>query len=188
MATINFITGNPHKALEVKHILSEYNIEVRVVNYPKIEIQSDTLEKIACYAALQAAIALNIPVVVEDSGLFICSLNGFPGPYSAYVYKTIGLKGVLKLMENVKDRRAKFVCVVAYAEPGGYIKLFKGKAEGYISYTIRGKGGFGYDPIFIPVEFGNKTYAELTLNEKCSISHRGKAFRKFAKWFTSERR
>lgn len=124
---------------------------------------------------------LKKPLVLEDSGLYINALKGFPGPYSSYVFKKIGNEGILKLMRSVKDRTAKFVCVVAFAHPKYGIRLFKGEVKGKISLEVRGSKGFGFDPIFIP-EGSNKTFGEMDINEKNMFSHRSKAFKQFFQW------
>jgi XTP/dITP diphosphohydrolase len=127
-----------------------------------------------------------LPIIVEDAGLFIGALNGFPGPYAAYAYKTIGNRGLLRLMENVENRKAEFQSVVAYfdAEPKSPI-CFKGEVAGEIVKEERRgdcKSGFGFDPIFKPASC-NKTFAEMSLTEKNKYSHRAKAFRNFAEWY-----
>ncbi|RLG77468.1 MAG: non-canonical purine NTP pyrophosphatase, RdgB/HAM1 family [Thermoprotei archaeon] len=182
---IPFVTKNEHKVAEANIVLKKYGVEVYPVNLKKIEVQSESLEKIAALAAKIAYRKLRMPVVVEDAGLFIDALSGFPGPYSSYVYKTIGIKGVLKLMEGISDRSAKFRAVVALAYSGG-VKLFKGVVKGIISLEAKGTKGFGFDPIFIP-EGHAKTFAELGTEEKCSVSHRGKAFEQLGKWIVENK-
>jgi XTP/dITP diphosphohydrolase len=113
------------------------------------------------------------------------ALKGFPGPYAAYVYKTISNPGMLKLMENVKDRAATFRSVIAYYDGRGEPVCFEGEATGRISYDeIWGnlKTGFGFDPIFQPMG-SEKTFAEMTIEEKNGFSHRANAVRKFAGWY-----
>ncbi|RLF24381.1 MAG: non-canonical purine NTP pyrophosphatase, RdgB/HAM1 family [Thermoprotei archaeon] len=179
---VNLVTGNPHKVKEASISLREFNIEVRMLKVRKVEIQSDNLANIASFAALEAAKEVGMPVVVEDAGLFIEALNGFPGPYSSYVYKTIGVQGILKLLDGINQRNAYFLSVVAYATPQGRCFTFEGRVYGVISKEPRGSGGFGFDPIFIPNEGDGRTFAEMTTEEKCALSHRGKAFRKFGAW------
>jgi XTP/dITP diphosphohydrolase len=185
-----FVTGNKHKVIEAEAVLREFGIRVKPISIArKIEIQHDSLEEIARFAAVEAYKQVGAPVLVEDSGLFIEKLNGFPGPYSSYVYKTIGVRGVLKLMEDYKDwesRKAKFVCVVAYALSETDVKIFRGETEGYISFDARGSSGFGFDPIFIP-QGATKTFAEMSIDEKSLYSHRGKAFRAFGEWLVKSR-
>ena len=119
--------------------------------------------------------------MVEDAGLFIEALKGFPGPYSSYVYKTLGVQGILKLMEGVKRREAYFLSAIAYAEPGLEPKVFLGKVEGFIVPEARGSKGFGFDPIFQP-KGSEKTFAEMGVEEKNRFSHRAKALSALAEW------
>ncbi|RLE72114.1 MAG: non-canonical purine NTP pyrophosphatase, RdgB/HAM1 family, partial [Thermoprotei archaeon] len=121
------------------------------------------------------------PFFVEDAGLFVEALNGFPGPYSSYIYKTIGCEGILKLLEGVDNRKAYFLSVVALRAPGLGDVVFKGKVNGIIANEMRGEKGFGFDPIFIP-DGCEKTFAEMNIEEKSRYSHRGKALRKMGKW------
>jgi len=180
-----FVTGNVHKFNEARLMLAEYKISTAMLNLETVEIQDDNLENIAKASATDAAKKSNLPVFVEDAGLFIRSLNGFPGPYSSYVYRTVGTKGVLKLMESEKRRGAYFLSVVAFSnhreqsEP----KLFQGRVEGIITHEERGKQGFGFDPVFEPFGGNGKTFAEMTTNEKNRYSHRAQALRKFAGWY-----
>uniref|UniRef100_A0A7C3IT17 XTP/dITP diphosphatase n=1 Tax=Candidatus Methanomethylicus mesodigestus TaxID=1867258 RepID=A0A7C3IT17_9CREN len=179
---ILFATGNPHKVEEANRTLSQFGICLRIANCEKVEIQSDSLERIAEHAAASAAAKLGCPVIAEDSGLFIKSLGGFPGPYSSYAFKTIGCSGILRLMEGVSDRRAAFRCSIAYAVPGNPTLLFAGEALGFISDSARGTRGFGFDPIFKSNEGRGLTFAEMEAEEKDRISHRGRAFRSFGDW------
>jgi len=178
---LGFVTTNPNKLREAQLVVSRYGIELYPVTVRKIEIQSDSLEEIAVYAAKKAFEEVRQPLIVEDAGLFIDALNGFPGPYSSYVYRTIGVRGVLKLMEGVENRRARFVAVVALALSLDRIEVFRGVVEGTISYEPRGSGGFGFDPIFVPEGF-DKTFAEMSTEEKCAVSHRARAFEAMARW------
>jgi len=151
-------------------------------NLGYVEIQAETLEEVAAYGIREVAEKLAGRVMIEDAGLFIEGLKGFPGVYSAYVFDTIGNGGILRLMDGMKDRRAAFRSVVAYAEPGGEPVLFRGEVWGEIAALPRGSGGFGYDPIF---EVGNKTIAEMDLSEKNEISHRGASIRALKSWLSS---
>ncbi len=188
---ILIVTGNVHKKREIEYILSRVSDQFQVEMLPnlkKLELQSDDICEIARAAIENIARVVkpqpNTYIVVEDDGLYIEALGGFPGPYAEYVYRTIGLKGILKLMENVQDRRAKFRSALGVYTPSGRIEVVIGEVEGYIAENIRGTGGFGYDPIFIPSGY-NKTFAEMTLEEKCEVSHRAKAFRKLGELILS---
>jgi XTP/dITP diphosphohydrolase len=181
-----FATGNIHKFNEARSILTGLDIAVGMLRVKDTEIQSDSLKEIAQASALDAFKRCGLPVIVEDAGLFIDALNGFPGPYAAYAYKTIGNKGLLRLMQNVENRKARFWSAIAYCDSSSCVPVcFKGEAEGEITVNERvgsGKSGFGFDPIFKPDGSG-KTFAEMTLEEKNGFSHRAKAVRRFAEWY-----
>ena len=111
---------------------------------------------------------------------FIDSLSGFPGPFSSYVFKTIGNNGILKLVGD--DRDAQFRAVIAYCDSNKKPILFESNVLGKISKNLQGNG-WGYDPIFVP-ENQTKTYAELA--EKNKLSHRYESLKKFANWFNNK--
>jgi XTP/dITP diphosphohydrolase len=182
-----FVTGNVHKFYEARKVLAEYNISTAMLNLEAVEIQDDSVENIAKVSAVDAAKKSNLPVFVEDAGLFAKALNGFPGPYSSYVYRTLGTKGILKLMQNERKRDAYFLSVVAFSNPQELSepKCFQGEVEGKITYEERGKQGFGFDPIFQPYGGNGKTFAEMITQEKNKYSHRAQALRKFAKWYVT---
>ena len=159
MATINFVTSNKNKVREIKQILEpEIKVNHIELNFP--ELRSDLSMEIAEMSAEMISKKLNKIVVVEDSGLFINALNEFPGTCSAYIHKRIGLKGILKLMENIDDRSCSYKSAVAYCEPSKKPISFLGEEKGTIAKSIRGNFGFGHDPIFIP-ENSRKTYGEM---------------------------
>ncbi len=180
-----FVTGNVHKYQEARNVLSRSNLATAMLNIETTEIQADDIETVARNSALEAAQRSNLQVFVEDAGLFIKSLNGFPGPYSSYVYRTVSIRGVLKLMRNIRRRDAYFQSVVAFCDPNNRfrIKWFNGKVDGWITCEERGEQGFGFDPIFEPATEVGKTFAQMTLEEKNRYSHRAQAFRKFATWY-----
>jgi XTP/dITP diphosphohydrolase len=179
-------TNNVNKFNEARTILTGCDIAVGMLRVKAAEIQSADLKEIAQTSAQDAFKRCHLPVIVEDAGLFIEALRGFPGPYAAYAYKTISNKGLLKLMENVDDRKAKFQSVIAYCDSSSCSPVcFEGEAAGKITTEERrgnGKLGFGFDPIFQPAG-SEKTFAEMTLEEKNGFSHRAKAVRKFAEWY-----
>jgi XTP/dITP diphosphohydrolase len=182
---VNFVTTNLHKFEETKNFLANFNIPIAKLNVEAVEIQDDQLENIAKYSVLDAVKNCGLPVFVEDAGLFIESLNGFPGPYSKFVFETVGVKGILKLMNGLKDRNAHFKAAICFGSPDEEPTCFVGKVDGKISMRIRGDGGFGYDPIFVPLEGDGRTFAEMSLTEKNSYSHRARALKQFAKWYSS---
>jgi XTP/dITP diphosphohydrolase len=179
---ILFVTGNTHKLEEANQVLSKFGIRLRMAGFEKLEIQADGLDAIASYAARIAADKSDKPVICEDSGLFIEALGGFPGPYSSYALKTIGCRGVLRLMEGMTVREGRFESAVSYCAPGSKPLAFNGSSEGRISGEIRGSAGFGFDPIFVPATGDGRTFAEMGMAEKGRLSHRGEAFRRFALW------
>ena len=185
MEPIFFVTGNPHKLEEANKALSMFGIPLIITNCEKVEIQSDSLAEIAVHAASLATMKLGAPVIVEDSGLFIKALSGFPGPYSSYVNKTIGCGGVIRLMARRAEREAVFKAAVVYAAPGLPPTLFVGETHGKIAKSARGSHGFGFDPIFIHDESSGRTFAEISADEKTRLSHRGAAFRSFGEWYLS---
>lgn len=181
--TIIFATGNPHKVHEAQSILKGYPIIIEQRNVKGPEIQSENLEDIAKTSVLWAVKKSDAPTFVEDAGFFIEALKGFPGAFASYVYKTIGKKGVLKLLEGESNRRAVFKSVIAYCTPHKKPRCFLGEVYGKISLEERGIHGFGFDPIFEPENGGGKTFGEMEVNEKNRYSHRALAVRRFAEWF-----
>ena len=186
MPKIYFVTSNKHKFEEVKSFLEDI-INVEQLDIEVEEIQSSNLELISKKKALYAFKIVNKPLFVEDSGLFIDALKGFPGPYSSYVYKTIGIEGVLKLLKNCKNRNAKFVSIISYIDSTLNEPIcFVGIIEGEIANMARGSKGFGFDPIFIP-KGHNKTFAE-DYELKKRISHRRKALEKFREFLIKNKK
>ena len=177
-----FVTSNPNNVLEVRGILGEYGITFEHLNLRYPEIQSDSLHQIASASARYLYRRLKCPLFVEDSGIFVDSLNGFPGPYSSYVQKTIGNPGILKLMESVPCRGSRFESVVAYIKSADDLHLFSGIVEGSISKKMKGKE-WGFDPIFIPLG-STQTYAEMGIEAKQKLSHRRAAIERLAIWMT----
>lgn len=177
---IRFVTTNEGKVREAR----EYLGDVEQLDYDYPEIQSDDLAEIAAEGARHAfeAVGDDEPVIVDDSGLFIESLGGFPGPYSAYVEGTLGIERVWRMVEAEENRRASFRGVVAYAD-GRTVETFEGAIRGRI-VAPRGEGGFGYDPVF---EHDGRTLAEMTTEEKNALSHRGRALAKLSDWLAGNR-
>ena len=179
MQAVTFASTSQNKYREVQSILSAYGIAVDFAQITSLEIQSDSLEEIAGEKAKSAFALVGRPVIVEDDGLFIDALKGFPGQYSSYSFKTIGNDGILKLLAVSPDRSASFRSLIAFYD-GSRLSISEGKVEGRISEKIT-EGGWGYDPIFIPVGT-NLTFAQLK-EKKNEFSHRKKALDSFAKWY-----
>lgn len=177
-----FSTTNKHKIKEANEIGKIYGIEFEQVNFPYPEIRDEKFENVASEGVMYVYERVKNAVIVEDSGIVIDVLNGFPGTFSAFVEKKIGNKGILKLMKGVENRKAKYISAVAFYD-GKILKTFVGIVEGKISDEERGSGGFGYDPIFIPDGLGATFGENPTL--KNEISHRKKSIEGFCKFYLS---
>jgi XTP/dITP diphosphohydrolase len=179
MQTIVFASINKNKFIEVQLILSTLKIPVEFLQIHLVEIQSDSLEEIAMEKAKTAFAKVGRPIIVEDGGLFIDSLGGFPGPYSSFVFKTIGNNGIIKLLTGSAKRSAHFRSLVVFYD-GERLSISEGRVDGKISCTLTG-GGWGYDPIFVPAGT-DLTFAQLK-KRKNEYSHRKRALEKFAEWY-----
>src|SRR5260370_21833184 len=144
-----FVTHNAHKYQEARRTLDPFGIRIRKLSSPKTEVQSVDLGDIAKFAAEEAAEKYNRTVLVEDSGLFVNALNGFPGPYSSYVHSTISVEGLVRLMNQKVRREAYFQASLAVASPRSTSQEFSGRAYGTISHKPAGKQGFVLDPIYV---------------------------------------
>ena len=174
---LRYVTSNPGKAEEAAAYLGE---SVEPVDFDYVERQADSLEAIARAGAETAFEELpgDDPIIVDDAGLFINAFEGFPGPYSAYVEGTLGIERVATLTLAESDRSAYFEAVIAFTD-GATVETFSGRCHGEI-VSPRGDGGFGYDPIFA---HGERTLAEMSVDEKNAMSHRGRALEGFAEWY-----
>jgi XTP/dITP diphosphohydrolase len=190
MNEIYFVSHNIYKYSEIKSIVDNRitDLHLKFCKRNITEIQDQKIEKIAIEKAKFAYNIVKKPIIIEDDGLFINSLNGFPGQYSSYVLKSIGNRGIIRLLKGYRDRSAFFKSVFVYSN-GIIIKVFCGKINGKISSTIK-DDGWGYDPIFIPFNNNNNdnksdtTFAKLNkMNKKNELSHRRIALDKFVKWF-----
>jgi XTP/dITP diphosphohydrolase len=180
---IYFATKNPHKFEEVSAI-KPGDVEIKMLpsDVPDAPEAGDTFLENALSKAIFYSKILKAPVISDDSGLVIDSLKGFPGIFSSRFMEGEDyrrkMEKILKMMEDEKNRKAKFVCVAFFADvENGFVLSSKGEVHGSIAKEIRGSGGFGYDPIFIPERF-DKTLGELGESVKNRISHRKRAFEK----------
>ena len=195
---IVFASGNKHKIEEFEAIIKRYIPSIEVVSMKEAGIFDDivedglTFEENAMIKA-RAVSKYGYIGVADDSGLSVDALGGAPGIYSARYAgehgndKNNNIK-LLENMRNVENRRAAFVCAIACAFPNGEEHsdfCVRGECPGIITYEERGEGGFGYDPLFFVEKF-QRTYAELTPDEKNEISHRAVATELFAKQFCKE--
>ena len=162
---ITYVTGNKYKIELAQRILGplEVNVVQKKIYCP--EIQDNKIENVSKFSAKYASNELNTPVIKNDSGLIIEGLNGFPGPYTAYVEDTLTEEGILRLMKDIKNRNAYFVEVISYCEPNCEPISFISKTEGTISTEKRGEYGWSYDRIFIP-KGETKTLAEFNDDER----------------------
>ena len=173
-------SSNASKYGEARAILARHGVSLGHLECDLEEIQSGSLGAIAARKAAGALSLCARPVIAEDAGLFVDALNGFPGPYSAFVHGTIGCAGVLRALAQM-DRGASFCAAVAYADPGSpEPRVFESCVRGTIAERERGEG-WGYDPIFSPGGSA-ETYAQM--DRKNDVSHRAVALEKFAAWFT----
>jgi XTP/dITP diphosphohydrolase len=188
MSELFFISNNIHKYREIQSILKNRikEIELKFHKYNVVEIQEENITKIAIEKSVYAYNLIKKPVIIEDDGLFIQSLNGFPGPYSSFVFKSIGNIGIIKLLKGNRDRSAIFKSIFVYND-GETTKIFSGQIKGTISPTIT-TGGWGFDPIFIPLK-KNITFGKLTENNrKNDFSHRRIALDKLVKWLNKSKK
>jgi len=181
-------TNNKDKIREIKRILSSLQAEILTLEdfpgFPKVEETGKTLEQNAILKAESIYQFTGLPSVADDSGLEVDALGGAPGVLSSRFagehcsYQDNNRK-LLTLMRNIpwEKRKAKFVCVVALAIDHDHIVTVRGEVYGIIALEERGANGFGYDPVFYLPQL-NKTFAQLSLEEKNEISHRAQAFQK----------
>lgn len=183
MSTYLLASNNAGKLREFREIFTEDTIlSLKDVSL-EIEVEEDgtTFEENAIKKASEIAKLTGMTAIADDSGLCVDAMGGAPGVYSArYAGEdATDRQRIKKLLEEMKDkenRKAKFVSVVALCTPQGKTVTALGECEGEILHEALGEGGFGYDPVFYVQEF-DKTFGQLTGEEKNSISHRGRAIR-----------
>jgi len=172
--TITIVTGNANKLKEIKMILGDnfpYELVINPADLPEYQGDADMVSRLKCQSAYSI---IKGPVIVEDTCLGFNSMSGLPGPYVKWFLKSIGPDGLYKMLAGFEDKTAKAMATLAYCDSeDGHVHLFKGITEGTI-VSPRGQGGFGWDTCFQPVGY-DKTYAEMTADEKNAISHRKRA-------------
>lgn len=169
---LKVITSNPGKVREYQKSFDDLGIEMEHHHIPYDEIQTSELEEVVEKGMAEIRSKGLKNFIIDDSGMFVDALKGFPGVYSAYGQKTIGNKGILTLMEGVENRKAEFRCCIG-CDIDGQTVIVTGRCGGYILDREQGTDGFGYDPIFSPD--GKRSFAEMSIDEKNIISHRGNA-------------
>jgi len=178
-------TRNKKKRQELHEILRGWDISLITLDdiegIPEIEEDGSTFVDNAIKKASTAAALSGFITLADDSGLVVDALDGRPGVFSA---RFAGIDAddeknnhkLLAMMQGLREeeRTARFVCVIAIAEPGGSVQTVQGVCEGWIATAASGQGGFGYDPLFVPLGL-SQSFAELSDREKNELSHRGKA-------------
>lgn len=191
MKELILASNNEHKVEEIKNILEDYKIlTLKDINFfDEIIEDGDTFEENALIKARTVAKYSGKASIADDSGLSVELLDGRPGVYSArYSKEQTDEKNIEKVLQelNGNKSKAKFVSVIALVEPDGTELTFRGECYGEIIFEKKGTNGFGYDPIFYVPEL-NKTFAELTQEQKNAISHRKESLEKFSKYLKEEK-
>ncbi len=183
MLTLVCASANPDKVLEIEAILGdEVRLEPRPAAVPDVVEDADTLEGNARLKATAVAAATGRPAIADDTGLEVVALDGAPGVFAARFagedasYADNRAK-LLAALDGAEDRRARFRTVVMIAWPDGTETVAEGACDGVIAEGERGERGFGYDPVFVPVEGDGRTFAEMSDEEKNALSHRARALR-----------
>jgi len=174
-------TGNAHKVEEIQAILGPgWRVEA---SDPGVEETGKTFEENALIKARALAVTSRELAVADDSGIEIDALGGRPGIHSArWADEGDWIPRVLRELDGVPDERrgCRYVCAAAAVHPDGTELVVRGTVGGRVADAPRGEGGFGYDPIVVPIEGDGRTFAEMTESEKHALSHRGRAFRSLA--------
>jgi XTP/dITP diphosphohydrolase len=181
-------TNNQNKVKEFQQMVKDFPVTVKCLKdfgpLPEVIEDGETFDDNAYKKALHYSKVLGLPALADDSGLGVNALDGAPGVYSArYSGKKAtdwdNCEKLLKEMEGKEDRSAFFQCVLSLATPGGPALTWEGRCNGTITTERQGESGFGYDPIFFYEELG-KTFAQIPMEEKSKVSHRGKAMQDLA--------
>lgn len=182
---IHFVTTNEGKFREVQTAFKSCSIELArlSVHYP--ELQTDTLSEVVEFGLDWLCARQDLNILIDDSGLFVNALGGFPGVFSSHAFRTIGNEGILRLLKGVENRAARFEACFGLLLHGEKF-LFTGVCMGTIAHSPRGAGGFGFDPIFIP-EGSDRTFAEMSTEEKNVLSHRGRAVKQLLSFLSSKK-
>jgi non-canonical purine NTP pyrophosphatase (RdgB/HAM1 family) len=168
-----FVTGNAGKRVEVERILGAA-VDCADVDLP--EVQSLDIREVVLAKGREAWRLLGRPLVVEETGLELAALNGFPGPLVKWLLKAVGADGIARTALALGEPRVTARCVVAYTTDGVDFVTAEGATHGAVVLPGRGGHGFGWDPVFLP-EGEGRTYGELSAADKDSIGHRGRAWR-----------
>lgn len=175
------VSSNPNKGIEAERILGQPVLRVSIT-LP--EIQAATVEEITRYKLETAKSKGYKRLIVEDVSLGFDELGNFPGPYVRWLLEAAGGKGLAAIAYALNNRAARAQCCIGYWD-GSQVRLFLGETQGEILVKPRGERVFGWDAWFQP-EGSQKTFAELTPEEKDAVSHRGRAYRKLVEHLKSE--
>lgn len=178
---ILFATGNNDKMREFERILNNIKIEQLQLDIP--EIQSIEVEEVVKFKAEYAYKEVDLPVIVEDSGLYIEAWNRLPGALIKWFESAVKSEGICRMMKNEANRSAIAKCCIDFYD--GQHNIFLGVVNGKISDKPLGENGFGWDNIFVPQKY-HKTFAEMSSEEKDGISHRKIALGKLAAFLANK--
>lgn len=193
METLLFATGNKGKISELLALFSQEQVTIKTLNdlqtsIPEPEETGTSFEENALLKAKYYSKHSGFPCLADDSGLEVDALDKRPGVYSARYIDGSDADRSQKILEEltgVANRRARFVCVLAYVPLEGEPMTFRGSCEGSIGFAIQGNQGFGYDPIFIPDGY-TQSFGELGSEIKNTLSHRHKAMEAFSNWYRKQ--
>jgi XTP/dITP diphosphohydrolase len=188
-------TRNRKKIEEIRRILKGLDVRLLTLDdfpdCPEVIEDGDTFEHNALKKAREVSACSGKYAIADDSGLEVYALGGAPGVFSARyagpeATDADNVHKLLKELGNItpENRGAAFVCVLALVGPGGVEVVFQGRVEGIIGDQPRGRSGFGYDPVFLP-EGHERTFAEMSAEEKDSMSHRGRAMERFRQYLAT---
>lgn len=183
MKKLLIATGNKGKVQELEDILK---IPLEIADIEVDEVQSMDLEYVSKRKTEEAFKLLKKPVITDDVGVFIEVWNNFPGPFVKYANQILGLKKILNLLKNEKNRNVIVKSAVSYHD-GNKVHTFVGEVNGTIALEERGTDGWGFDPIIIP-NGETQTYAEMGFKRKNQLSHRRKAFDKLKRFLDSQKK
>jgi XTP/dITP diphosphohydrolase len=192
MMRLVLATANKHKAEEIADVLGGlgFELEPQPEDVPEVDETGSTLEENARLKAVALVAATGAAAVADDTGLEVAALGGAPGVYSSryageHATYEDNVRKLLAALDGVEDRRARFLTVAMVRFPDGGEVWAVGEMAGVIALSPKGSNGFGYDPVFVPDDGDGRTYAEMSIEEKDAVSHRGRAFRALAEKLTN---
>lgn len=183
MTYVYFVTSNPGKLSSLKNITKDlklpFKLKMLKAHYPEDKSEEST-QAVVLAGAKYCANNFKKAVLVTDTGIFIEALNGFPGINTKFFYQKIGNQGIIKLMKGVRNRKVDWVLSLGFCQPNNTSKVFTAKLDGFIPEDLRGKKGFGFDPIFVPTGY-KQTLAENP-NLRDQLTPLRKTIQEFISW------